>query len=294
VFEGNSQTLDHTLFSKHLFDTRPFSYDVVHVNAEFADQASDHDPSVVRLAVNDAPSASANGPYTVDEGSSLTVSATGSDPNSDTLSYAWDLDDNGSFETPGQSVTFSAAALDGPTTRTIKVQATDQGGLKAVDSAVVTIDNVAPSATFDAPTSVFAGFPFTLALTDPSDPSSADTSAGFEYAFDCGSGYGAFGTSSSATCPTSTSGTLTVRAKIRDKDGAPREYTKTVAVTITADSLCSLTKMLVTKDGVAQGLCDKLAEGAFKAYRNQVDAQTGKTVSASDAALLKSLSLLLG
>ncbi|HEX7302842.1 endonuclease/exonuclease/phosphatase family protein [Lentzea sp.] len=45
VFEGNSQTLDHLLMSKNI--TR-FSYDVVHINAEFADQASDHDPQIVR------------------------------------------------------------------------------------------------------------------------------------------------------------------------------------------------------------------------------------------------------
>ncbi|MDT7788638.1 MAG: uncharacterized protein QOF58_7057 [Pseudonocardiales bacterium] len=44
VFEGNSQTLDHLLMSKNI--TR-FSYDVVHINAEFADQASDHDPQIV-------------------------------------------------------------------------------------------------------------------------------------------------------------------------------------------------------------------------------------------------------
>jgi hypothetical protein len=50
VFEGNSQTLDHILLSNALFDG-PFTYDVVHVNAEFADQASDHDPSVVRLTL---------------------------------------------------------------------------------------------------------------------------------------------------------------------------------------------------------------------------------------------------
>ena len=45
VFEGNSQTLDHIVMSKNI--TR-FSYDVVHINAEFADQASDHDPQIVR------------------------------------------------------------------------------------------------------------------------------------------------------------------------------------------------------------------------------------------------------
>ena len=49
VFEGNSQTLDHILVSSNIFQNTPFVYDVVHVNAEFADQTSDHDPSVVRL-----------------------------------------------------------------------------------------------------------------------------------------------------------------------------------------------------------------------------------------------------
>jgi predicted extracellular nuclease len=48
VFEGNSQVLDQILLSDGaLRDLEAF--DVVHVNAEFADQASDHDPSVARL-----------------------------------------------------------------------------------------------------------------------------------------------------------------------------------------------------------------------------------------------------
>ncbi|GAA3006355.1 endonuclease/exonuclease/phosphatase family protein [Streptomyces fulvorobeus] len=49
VFDGNSQTLDHILTSPAV--TR-FDYDVVHINAEFADQASDHDPQIVRMQVN--------------------------------------------------------------------------------------------------------------------------------------------------------------------------------------------------------------------------------------------------
>src|SRR5205085_207959 len=51
VFNGNSQTLDHILVSGSLLDRS--TLDVVHVNAEFADQASDHDPSVVRILMND-------------------------------------------------------------------------------------------------------------------------------------------------------------------------------------------------------------------------------------------------
>ncbi|WP_436841023.1 endonuclease/exonuclease/phosphatase family protein [Streptomyces niveus] len=46
VYDGNSQTLDHILVSPGI--KKP-GYDVVHINAEFADQASDHDPQVVRV-----------------------------------------------------------------------------------------------------------------------------------------------------------------------------------------------------------------------------------------------------
>src|SRR5438105_258114 len=51
VFQGNSQTLDHILVSGPLANRS--TLDVVHVNAEFWDQASDHDPSVARILLND-------------------------------------------------------------------------------------------------------------------------------------------------------------------------------------------------------------------------------------------------
>jgi len=46
VFQGNSQTLDHILVGGRM---KSVDYDVVHINAEFFDQASDHDPQVVRI-----------------------------------------------------------------------------------------------------------------------------------------------------------------------------------------------------------------------------------------------------
>jgi predicted extracellular nuclease len=55
VFEGNSQAIDHILLSDHLFSDRPFAYDVVHVNSEFAVQASDHEPQVARIALDIPP-----------------------------------------------------------------------------------------------------------------------------------------------------------------------------------------------------------------------------------------------
>lgn len=48
VYEGNSEVLDHELLSPSLARL-PYAYDVVHVNAEFPDQVSDHEPQIVRL-----------------------------------------------------------------------------------------------------------------------------------------------------------------------------------------------------------------------------------------------------
>jgi predicted extracellular nuclease len=50
VFEGNSQSLDHIVVSDSLRALTQ-EYDVVHVNAEFAIQTSDHDPQVVKVAL---------------------------------------------------------------------------------------------------------------------------------------------------------------------------------------------------------------------------------------------------
>ncbi|MEH2194561.1 MAG: putative Ig domain-containing protein [Nostoc sp.] len=60
-FEGNAQTLDHVLVSSNLLGKLD-AYDVVHVNSEFADQDSDHDPSLARfnLPANQAPTAVAD------------------------------------------------------------------------------------------------------------------------------------------------------------------------------------------------------------------------------------------
>jgi uncharacterized protein len=56
VFEGNSQVLDQILLSPNLNEHFPYTYDVVHVNSEFAGQASDHEPSLVRIRLTGRPS----------------------------------------------------------------------------------------------------------------------------------------------------------------------------------------------------------------------------------------------
>ena len=53
VFEG-TRSRSTTFCSATVFD-QPFAYDVVHVNTEFAAQASDHEPQVVELDANALP-----------------------------------------------------------------------------------------------------------------------------------------------------------------------------------------------------------------------------------------------
>ena len=86
---------------------------------------------------------SAGGPYTVHEGSSVSLSATASDPQGETLSCAWDLNGDGTFETPGQTVAFSAG--DGPASIPVSVMVTNTDGLATVAQTSVTVENVPPT-----------------------------------------------------------------------------------------------------------------------------------------------------
>ena len=321
VFNGESGYLDHALGTASMaaqvtnvkeWHINPDEPTVLDYNLNFKSanhqttlydpgpyRSSDHDPVIVGIQLNHAPTANAGGPYTVAEGGSVTVAATGADEDGDAVTYAWDLDGDGEFDdATGASATFSAAAIDGPATRTIQVRVSD-GDRETVDAATVNVTNVAPTATFDAPASAFAGFPFTLSLTNATDAAPADR-PGLTYAFDCGSGYGAFGTSTTASCPTDSVGTRSVGAKVRDDDGGVTEYRASVSVTVTYASLCELTKAYSSKPAVALAMCVTLrvAEEAdqrglavvkravLQAYVLQARAQSGKAFTTAEAATL--------
>jgi hypothetical protein len=177
----------------------------------------------------------------VDEGSNITLSLAGvTDPSSidfASLHYAFDCGAGDGFSATDYAGAGTANSASCPTddngTRTVKGKVFDKdGGVSTAEVASVTIKNVAPTATFNAPSPVDEGTPIALSLTSPYDPSSADVTAGFEYAFDCGtgSGYGAYGSSNSASCPTTDNGTRDVKGKIKDKDGDFTQYTAQVEI----------------------------------------------------------------
>jgi uncharacterized protein len=221
VYEGNSETLDHILASEAVM-ARPYVYDVVHVNSEFAFQASDHEPQAMMITYNDPPTANAGGPYIVDEGSTVTVSATATDLEGGALTYAWDLDNNGTFETPGQSVSFTG--VDGPSDHTVVVQVTDNGGLTATAQATIHVNNVVPSvsAPVTSPNSSIEGASVTVSavFTDP-----GVNDAPFTCTVNYGDGSGIqTGTVSGNTCTGPahvypTFGAYNVTVSVTDKDG---------------------------------------------------------------------------
>ena len=114
------------------------------------------DVGAYELILNLPPVADAGGPYSVDEGGSVPLDASGStDESPSTLFFEWDLDGDGIFgevgvgaergDEVGVAPTFSAAGLDGPNTVTVDLRVTDEGDLVATDSADIEVENVDPA-----------------------------------------------------------------------------------------------------------------------------------------------------
>lgn len=89
------------------------------------------------------PVAEAGGPYTVDEGLTVTIDASGSyDPSGNALTYAWDFNGDGIYEVPGFNLT--RTPRDGPSTRIIGLQVSNGKGGVSTDTAIWNVNNVPP------------------------------------------------------------------------------------------------------------------------------------------------------
>jgi hypothetical protein len=288
VFEGNSQTLDHILVSPG-FKAQLTQYDVVHVNAEFADQISDHDPQVVRFGFDSVaptttasttPTANAagwnNGPVTVN------LAAT-DDPNGagvQSVSYALAGAQSGGATVAGARASVVVSAEG---TTAVSYNARDKAGNdEASKTLTVRIDATAPVVTYSGNAGTYTvdqQINITCTAADALSGIASTTCAdavGPAYAFPLG--------------------TNTLSATATDVAGNQGGATTTFTVAVTPDALAALVSRFVENQGIANALSAKIhqierANGRgrpdqFEAFVHQLDAQRGKALTAEQADLL--------
>ena len=178
-------------------------------------------PSTATVQVKRRPTVAPIGPYTVPEASTVTLHGSATDPDGDAITYAWDLDNNGTFETSGQNPIFSAVTRDGPDSQPISLKVCDVDGLCTTVGTTVTITNVAPtisSVTNNGPVAVGAPALVNVAASDVAGP----VRDPLRYEFDCdnnGTYEIAAQPASSKSCTFTTVGIHTVRVRVNDGDG---------------------------------------------------------------------------
>ncbi len=87
---------------------------------------------------NVSPTADAGGPYTGVTDNPVQLHGSGTDPGyNDVLTYAWDLDNSGTYETSGQNPTFTRSS---PGTYTVGLRVTDDDGGSDTDQATIEIN----------------------------------------------------------------------------------------------------------------------------------------------------------
>ena len=180
-------------------------------------------PQLVLTTLSITPTLAANAGNDVvtNEGSiaTFTGSATGGTPP---YTYSWNLGDGSSAS---GSTPAHAYADNG--TYTVTLTVTDAQAAAALDTAIVTVRNVAPTVNIGGPYSGTAGSPVSFSAS-ATDPSSADTSAGFTYAWNFGDG--TTGTGATPTHTYATANTYTVTLTVTDKDGGSGSQSTTSTI----------------------------------------------------------------
>src|SRR5262249_55379173 len=165
-------------------------------------------------------------PATTKEGDTVTLSATATDPGTDTLGYQWVI-----YDPPGNSTLYRNSTLyNGATVDVVLPREgtydvyllVDDGDLGTVgDRAQMVVTNVAPTASITGvPASGWSpeGSPVSLG-SSVTDPNSADTAAGFTYVWRVDGVIYASGNTPDFGFVPDDDGNYVVTLTVTDKDG---------------------------------------------------------------------------
>ncbi len=218
----------------------------------------------------------AGGPYSVVEGGSVFLDASGSqsrqlDP---TLSFAWELDGDNDFDDAfGATATLSAANLDGPASVNVQVRVTDSLGLSSDGSATVEVFNADPTITsleVTPPDLVTTGSPVSLTVHF-ADAGVSDThGVSVNWGDDAGSSgsvseAGGSG-SGSASHTYAAPGMYTIAVTVTDDDGGSAQTTYQIEVG--GDLVVNGVLRLIGTDDADHVALRKLADGSLYAEAN--------------------------
>lgn len=223
---------DKTFALNHLY-TNP-GFFVVTVTVSDDDGAVGIDTLSVTV-INEPPRLNSFGTYIGNEGDSITLNPSFSDPENDPLTFTWTMSASQCSITNATSPTPTVTCSNNGNF-TINYTVSDGLNTPVSDSGYILFNNVAPTATLGNDGPVNIGAPATISFTDPFDPSSKDTIAGFRYAFSCsgaslsGENYYTAGISSATTCTFPSSGLYTVTGRIIDQGSDGTEYSTVVEV----------------------------------------------------------------
>jgi DNA/RNA endonuclease G (NUC1)/PKD repeat protein len=249
------------------------------------------------------PHAAVDGPYTGNEGSSVSMSgAASNDPNGTVVSYAWDFGDGSTGSGANVSHTY---ANNG--SYTVSLTVTDNDGRTDATTTTSTISNVAPSVLSFSGATLLPGETYSTngSFTDPG----ADTwTATVNY----GDGSGVqtlalSGKNFSLSHTYANAGTYTVTVTVSDgEDSGSNTQTVTVLTASEGvDALKTLVNQLITSEALSSGNGNSLlvtldaalnqiassntatALNQLNAFLNKVDSmvRTGKLTAAQGAAL---------
>ncbi len=226
----------------------PASFNSVRVKVTDKDNAVTVSPSTeLTVAASPPTNVTAGGPYSIDEGDSLTLLASANDPAGldRPIRYTWDVTGHGTFgDATGSNPTLSWSELNvlgivsGPGTYTITVLASSVSGATTIASTTFTIANLAPN-------NVSPGGPYTINEGDAlpltasaTDPAGSDDS--LTYSWDI-NGDGTFGDATgsnptlawaqlSALGIVASPGDYTARVQVVDAGGAKTTASTTLTV----------------------------------------------------------------
>jgi PKD repeat protein len=207
-------------------------------------EIGEHIDTLIVTVQNVPPIADAQGPYVGIETFPTTLSGTAIDVPLDTLTYEWDLDNNGAFETPGQTVinTWNTAGV-----YTVTLRVTDDDGGVGSDTTKVTINNAPPTAEANGPYTTTVNLPVTLSGAGSTDP----TGDPLTYQWNFGDGTPVVTTTNTTvTHIYADDGIFTAILRVNDGRGGIGTDTATVTVNNLPPTAVATANLTTTLEGV--------------------------------------------